>query len=85
MLKILDDGSYALENGPFMRRYLDGYFPMRVTVAVNWGDLGLALARSEPESQPGFLVTESEHGVIIDATFEGRLTTVLRLVNGDRP
>jgi hypothetical protein len=85
MLKILEDGSYALENGPFMRRYLDGYFPMRVTVAVNWGDLGLTLARSEPESQPGFLVTESEHGVIIDATFEGRLTTVLRLVNGDRP
>jgi hypothetical protein len=85
MLKILDDGSYALENGPFMRRYLDGYFPMRVTVAVNWGDLGLTLARSEPESQPGFLVTESEHGVIIDATFEGRLTTVLRLVNGHRP
>lgn len=85
MLKILDDGSYALENGPFMRRYLDGYFPMRVTVAVNWGDLGLTLARSEPASQPGFLITESEHGVIIDATFEGRLTTVLRLVNGDRP
>ena len=85
MLTILDDGIYALQNGPFMRRYLDGYFPMRVTVAVNWGDLGLALARSEPEPQPGFLVTESEHGVIIDAMFEGRLTTVLRLVNGHRP
>ncbi|MFO8004652.1 alpha/beta hydrolase [Thioalkalivibrio sp.] len=85
MLTILDEGGYTLENGPFMRRFLDGYFPMRVTVAVNWGDLGLALARSEPEPQPGFLVTESEHGVIIDATFEGRLTTVLRLVGSDGP
>jgi len=85
MLRILGDGLYVLENGPFMRRYLDGYFPMRVTVAVNWGDLGLALADSQPQAQPGFEVTESPHGVIIEATFEGRLMTELRLVNGERP
>jgi hypothetical protein len=85
MLRILGDGLYVLENGPFMRRYLDGYFPMRVTVAVNWGDLGLSLADSEPQAQPGFEVTESPHGVTIEATFEGRLMTELRLVNGERP
>ena len=85
MLRVLGDGLYVLENGPFMRRYLDGYFPMRVTVAVNWGDLGLSLADSEPQAQPGFEVTESPHGVIIEATFEGRLMTELRLVNGERP
>lgn len=85
MLRILGDGLYVLENGPFMRRYLDGYFPMRVTVAVNWGDLGLSLADSEPQAQPGFEVTESPHGVIIEATFEGRLMTELRLINGERP
>jgi len=85
MLRILGDGLYVLENGPFMRRYLDGYFPMRVTVAVNWGDLDLSLAESEPQAQPGFEVTESPHGVIVEATFEGRLMTELRLVNGERP
>jgi hypothetical protein len=85
MLRILEDGSYVLENGPFMRRYLDGYFPMRVTVAVDWGDLDLALADSEPAPQPGFTVTESQHGVVIETTFEGRLKTALRLVPGDRP
>ncbi len=83
MLRILGDGLYVLENGPFMRRYLDGYFPMRVTVAVNWGDLDLSLAESEPQAQPGFEVTESPYGVIIEATFEGRLMTELRLVNGE--
>jgi hypothetical protein len=85
MLRILEDGSYVLENGPFMRRYLDGYFPMRVTVAVDWGDLNLALADSEPTPQPGFSVTESQHGVVIETTFEGRLKTALRLIPGDRP
>lgn len=85
MLRVLGDGLYVLENGPFMRRYLDGYFPMRVTVAVNWGDLGLSLADSAPQAQPGFEVTESPDGVIIEASFEGRLMTELRLVNGERP
>ncbi|AGA32001.1 alpha/beta hydrolase fold protein [Thioalkalivibrio nitratireducens DSM 14787] len=84
MLRVLDDGSYVLENGPFMRRFLDGYYPMRVTVAINWGDLDLSLTDTTPDAQPGFDVTESRHGVIIDATFEGRLNTVLRFVNGSR-
>jgi hypothetical protein len=85
MLRTLGDGLYVLENGPFMRRYLDGYFPMRVTVAVHWGDLGLSLAHSEPRAQPGFEVSESRDGVIIETTFEGRLMTALRLVNDERP
>jgi hypothetical protein len=85
MLRTLGDGLYVLENGPFMRRYLDGYFPMRVTVAVNWGDLGLSLADSEPRAQPGFEVNESRDGVIIETTFQGRLMTALRLVNDERP
>lgn len=85
MLEMKEDGGYVLENGPFMRRFLDGYFPMRVTVAVSWGDLGLSLAHSEPLAQPGFTVTESPYGVIIDTTFEGRLRTALHLTNDDRP
>lgn len=85
MLRVLDDGNYVLENGPFMRRFLDGYFPMRVTVAVNWGDLDLAVADSQPRAQPGFEVIESPSGVLIETTFEGRLTTSLHLVNGERP
>ncbi len=85
MLQVLGDGEYLLENGPFMRRYLDGYFPMRVTVAVSWGDLDLSLASSEPHVQPGFEVTESAHGVILETTFEGRLKTALRLINAEAP
>lgn len=85
ILQDLGEGEYLLENGPFMRRFLDGYFPMRVTVAVSWGDLDLSLAAIEPQAQPGFEVMESPHGVIVETTFEGRLQTELRLVNGEGP
>ena len=76
-------GIYRLENGPFKRRFLDGYFPMRVIVAVSWGDLGLALVETEPAAQPGFAVMESGHGVILDALFEGELRTLIRLRSDD--
>lgn len=82
MLRVLDAENYILENGPFMRRFLDGYFPMRVTLAVEWGDLGLSLVATAPAAQPGFEVTESADGVVIEATFEGRLNTEVRLMNG---
>lgn len=81
MLKSAANGEYVLENGPFMRRFLDGYFPMHVTVVVNWGHLDLSLARTEPAAQPGFEVTASAYGVIVEALFEGRLNTALHLVD----
>jgi hypothetical protein len=85
MLQVLDDGSYLLENGPFMRRFLDGYHPMRVTVTVDWGNLDLALADTQPLAQPGFEIVESDRGIRIDTVFEGRLKATLRLVDGNGP
>jgi len=38
------DGSYSMYNGPFHRRFLDGYYPMRVTMDVSLpiGELSFA-------------------------------------------
>ncbi|WP_026278628.1 MULTISPECIES: hypothetical protein [unclassified Thioalkalivibrio] len=77
------DGIYKMENGPFVRRFLDGYFPMRVTMAVNWGDLDLRLEDTRPEAQDGFEVVESDHGIILDTLFEGELRTQVRLRNAE--
>ncbi len=77
------DGVYTMENGPFVRRFLDGYFPMRVTMAVNWGDLDLRLEETHPEAQEGFDVVESDHGIILDTLFEGELRTQVRLRNAE--
>ncbi len=75
------DGVYRLENGPFVRRFLDGYFPMRVTMAVSWGDLDLRLEETQPEEQDGFDVVASDHGFVFDTLFEGELRTLVRLRN----
>ena len=80
MLALLPDGSYRLDNGPFMRRFLDGYYPMRVTLAIQWGELGLSLRQIAPKAQAGFSVADSPDGLKIDATFAGRLETSIELV-----
>ncbi len=83
-MKIVEDegdGVYRLENGPFVRRFLDGYFPMRVTMAVSWGDLDLRLAETDPADQDGFEVVTSDHGFMFDTLFEGELRTLVRLRN----
>lgn len=32
----LDQGGYRLRNGPYMRRFLDGYYPMQLTLEVEY-------------------------------------------------
>ena len=76
-----EDGSYSLRNGPYMRRFLDGYYPMRVSVQVRYPCGRLRLAASSPERQRGFSVTETACGVDLDAWFQGRLMTELRFVD----
>jgi hypothetical protein len=76
-LHALGEGRYELRNGPFMRRFLDGYFPMHVSLDVGY-PAGLELEGTSPEPQPGFTVTRAEGRIVIDAWFEGMLRTVIR-------
>lgn len=73
-----DDGSYSLHNGPFMRRFLDGYYPMHVTVSVSLPEDYLSFDRITPQQQPGLVVKQCNDCVRFDAWFEGRLNTELR-------
>ncbi len=76
-LHALGEGRYELRNGPFMRRFLDGYFPMHVSLDVRY-PRELQLDGTSPEPQPGFAVTRGEGFVGMEAWFEGRLSTVIR-------
>ena len=71
------DGSFVLQNGPFMRKLLDGYFPMRVTIDIKL-PANLSFDAIEPAEQKGFKVTRGKHSLHLDATFEGRLVTRIR-------
>ena len=72
------DGSYSLRNGPFMRRFLDGYYPLHVTMNVSFKGTGLYLKSTSPLPQHGFDVLQKTEHVSYEAWFEGRLKTELR-------
>jgi hypothetical protein len=66
---------YTLLSGPFMRRFLDGYFPMQVHLEVDYPPDLFMLDQVSPR---GVRVSNPGSGrVDIDALFEGRLTVAL--------
>jgi hypothetical protein len=72
------DSRYALQSGPFHRRFLDGYYPVHLVYRVVFPPDLLVLETLWPPGQPGFSVEAGADGVRVDALFEGRLS--IRLV-----
>jgi hypothetical protein len=72
-----DGGKFLLSNGPFMRRFLDGYYPMRVSMDIDFSNSGLQLLSVLPMQQQGFKVESHQGHVSFDAWFEGQLRTKL--------
>ncbi|MFO7581170.1 hypothetical protein [Guyparkeria sp.] len=77
-----DGDGYRVENGPFMRRFLDGYYPMQVRLEVRWPEGMLRFVESDPPVQPGYAVEADTDSVTVTAHFEGRLHSVLHLEPG---
>lgn len=69
---------FNLTNGPYMRRFLDGYYPMRVSMTVRLETDQLRFVDATPADQPGFRLRQQGNEVGYDTVFEGILTTVLR-------
>jgi hypothetical protein len=78
VLKPDGESIYTLQSGPFHRRFLDGYYPIRLDYRIRWPNDRLQLESVHPAMQPGFSVREQPDGLIIDALFEGRLTIKVR-------
>ncbi len=74
-LTMNQDGTYSLHNGPFLRKFLDGYYPMHVTLDIEYPQDCLNLKETTPAHQKGFNVTVERNRVHIDTWFEGRLMT----------
>ena len=81
----LGDGGWRLVNGPYMRRFLDGFYPMRVTVVIEYGEARLRPVRIRPAAQPGFTVEQTPGRIRLEAWFEGRLQTEIRFVDAGSP
>jgi hypothetical protein len=84
-LKALGDGAYGLSSGPFMRRFLDGYYPMHVRLELDWPAGLLQFAGITPEAQPGFQIQSGTNRLVYDAWFEGQLHTRIAFKSPDPP
>jgi hypothetical protein len=71
-------GQYQLTSGPFHRRFLDGYYPLRLDYRIHWPANMLQLETVLPKIQEGFSVREQAGELIIDTLFEGMLTIEVR-------
>lgn len=76
----LRDDDYVLRNGPYMRRFLDGYYPMHLTLSVRWPRGLMRLDSVAPAPQPGLAVNAQPGHVEVDTWFSGRLITELGFI-----
>ena len=74
-LEAIPGGGYRLRNGPYMRRFLDGYYPMEVSIGVRYPAELLTLQGFDPVPQPGYRLRTRPGEIELDARFEGRLHT----------
>jgi hypothetical protein len=76
-----EDGGFELRNGPFMRRFLDGYYPMRVSMDIELPSDALRFVDARPGPQAGLSLREAPGRIELDAWFEGELRTTLRFAH----
>jgi hypothetical protein len=62
-----------MRNGPFLRKFLDGYYPMRVIMDVSFPKGKLSFEAINPQAQNGFAVQYEENKMNIEALFVGEL------------
>lgn len=79
------DGTYTLKNGPFMRKFLDGFYPLHLSMQVKYDNVGLRFLRTSPPPQEGFVVQQQNREVNLDTWFEGKLITEIHFVATSAP
>jgi hypothetical protein len=73
ILEKTGQGSFVLSNGPYYRRFLDGYYPYHVTVSISYPAEKLNYTRISPAPQPLFEVIQQPGRLLVDTWFEGVL------------
>lgn len=75
-LEAIGNQQWLLKRGPFMRRYLDGYYPMQVSLSVDWSAYPLQLIAMQP-AEPGVIKQQQQDQVHLTYQFEGILNPQL--------
>jgi hypothetical protein len=77
-LKDSGAGYFTLNNGPYMRKFLDGYYPMHVSLKLEYPAQLLQVLDISPAEQLGFRISQKAGQVKIDTFFEGELRTLVQ-------
>lgn len=77
-LRNTGNGYFSLFSGPYMRKFLDGYYPMRVTLEVDYPAESLQLIDVSPAPQAGLSLDERPGNIRLEALFEGELRFLLQ-------
>ena len=73
-----EDLSFSLVNGPYHRRFLDGFYPYHVSLHISYPESLLSFVSSTPKEQKGFSIVRKNNELVIDSYFEGILNTEVR-------
>ena len=77
-LRDMGNGYFNLSNGPYMRKFLDGYYPMRVSLDIDYPVKQLKLIDIAPPAQPGLMLDNRPGTLHLDALFEGELQFLIQ-------
>ncbi len=66
---------YLLRNGPYMRRFLDGYYPLHLSIQIDYPAHLLTLQAASPHTPDAPAHTLEPGSIRWDAWFRGRLYT----------
>lgn len=69
-----DDGTFRLVSGPYHRKFLDGYYPLHVTLTASYPSELLRFVGVAPAPQPGLALSEQAESITLEAWFEGKLS-----------
>ena len=67
--------AFRLKNGPFMRRFLDGYYPMRVSLEISYPASLIKLQAIRPLPGHAGSLQHDSGQIVWDSWFKGRLFT----------
>ena len=70
----LSDNTFSLVNGPYHRKFLDGYFPYHISLSIHYPESKLKIIGTSPAPQSGFQVKSDENKIMFDSVFAGKLT-----------
>lgn len=76
-------GTYAWHGGPYMKRFLDGYFPMHLSLAVDYPHSKLKLLSMDPTALKSRSVNFDGH-IRLNTMFVGRLDVHLKFLPVDK-